>query len=90
MDVNWSEWIDIDTLKILSRHASGVIGAIVFFKVIALFVEWGFKEGDLRTIVETIDSFVLVGLSVWLAYQMAYLLWIRRVRNGPSLCLLVA
>jgi len=89
--MQWTEWVDSDTLKILSHHASGVIGAIAVFMVIGFLVEWGFK-GKLKIVMETIDSFVLVGLMIWLAYQMGVLLWKRRVRikNGPGLSILVA
>ena len=85
-----TEWIDLDTLKILSRHASGVIGAMAFFKLIAWFVEWGIPEGSLRLALELIDSFALVGLFLWLVYQMGVLLWLRRARNGSTFCLVVA
>lgn len=73
-----NEWLDIETLKILSRHASGVIGAIVLFRAIRLVAEWGLHDGRLRDILEAVDSFVLVGLLIWLAIQMGILLWRRR------------
>ena len=79
----WPEWIDVNTLRILSRHLSGVIGTIAVFMVVYFLIEWAWPEGILKTILETIDSFVVVALFIWLAYQMAYLLWMRRVRNGP-------
>lgn len=87
--MGWIDWLDINTLKILSRHASGVIGAMVVFKLIGLFIEWGFKEGTLRNVLVTIDSFVLMGLFIWLIYQMGRLLWMGRVRNAPEACILV-
>lgn len=82
--MQWSDWVDIETLKILSQHASGVIGAIVVFELIGLAVNWGLSPGTLKTVLNTLDSFVLVGLVVWLAYQMGCLLWKKRVRNGPA------
>lgn len=74
-----SEWVDVKILKILSRHASGVIGAIAVFGAVGFAVELLVKESTLKTVVKIIDSFVLVGLVVWLAYQLARLLWTRRV-----------
>jgi len=88
--MRWTEWLDIDTLKILSFHASGVIGAILVFKIIGFFIGWGLKGGTLKTVVEAIDSIVLVGLFLWLAYQMGRLLWKKRTRNGPTAQILVA
>jgi hypothetical protein len=88
--MRFTEWLDLDTLRILSRHASGVIGAMAFFKLIAWFVEWGVPEGKLRLALELIDGFALVGLFLWLVYQMGMLLWQRRVRNGSALCLVIA
>lgn len=90
LPMRWTESVDIDILKILSRHASGVIGAMAVFMVIDLLAEWWLPDGTLKTVLKTIDGFVLVGLFLWLAYQMGHLLWLRRVRNGPAICILVA
>ena len=87
-----SEWIDIPTLKILCRHASGAISGIILFKVLSFLVGLGFEEGLLKTILEIIDSFVLVMLLIWLVSQLAILLWKgrARIRNGLPTSILVA
>jgi hypothetical protein len=80
--IRWSrisEWIDIETLKVLSHHASGVIAAIVLFGTVGVFVDSIVRQEPLRTVLKVIDSFVLVGLVLWLAFQLARLLWNRRV-----------
>lgn len=87
----WNEWIiDVETLKILSQHASGVVGAILLFKILAFIIDLGFKDRTLKIILESVDSVVLVGLFLWLAYQMGCLLWKRRVKNGSALCIMAA
>ncbi len=75
-------WVDVPSLRIMSQHGSAVIGAIGLFKGIASLVAWGFPEGFLRCFLETLDSFVLVGLIAWFAYQMGFLLWLGRVGRG--------
>jgi hypothetical protein len=80
--IRWSrisEWIDIETLKILSHHASGVIAAIVLFTTVGVFIDFMVTQEPLRTVLKVIDDFVLAGLFLWLAYQLARLLWNRRV-----------
>ncbi len=88
--MQWADWIDLDTIKALSRHASGSIGAILVFKAMGVLVDWGFT-GRLKMVLKTIDDFVLVGLLIWLAYQMMILLWKGRIRirNGSGLNVLV-
>lgn len=86
----WSDWIDIDSIKILSRHASVVAAVILLSKLIALLVEWRFKEGPVKTILEATEDIVVVGLFGWFVFQMAHLLWKRRVGSGPAASLLVA
>ena len=89
--MQWPDWIDLDTLKALSRHASGSIGAILVFKAMGVLVDWGFT-GRLKIVLKTIDDTVLVGLLIWLAYQMGVLLWKSRIRirNGSGFYVLVA
>jgi len=85
------EWIDLDTLKALSRHVSSSIGAIFVFKAIGLLVDWGFT-GNLKIVLKVIDETALVGIMLWLGYQMAILLWRKRIRrkDGSGFYVLVA
>lgn len=87
-----NDWVDIDTIKVISRHASGVLPAALVFKGIGLIIEWGFKSGTLKTILIGVDNFCLVGIFIWLAIQMGILLWNRRekIQNGPASCFMVA
>jgi len=87
--MQWGEWIDFETLKTLSWHTSGVIGAILSFLVIGYIINWGIEKGLVKTVLEYIEGFALVGLVLWLVYQTGHLLWIRRVKNGSRLCILV-
>jgi len=86
----WSDWIDFDTLKTISWHTSGVVGGILSFIVIGYIIDWGIGAGPVKGVLESIEGFALVGLVLWLVYQTGHLLWIRRVKNGSRLCVLVA
>jgi hypothetical protein len=88
--MSWPEWVDIASIKILFQHASAVATAILLFKGIAILVAWGFPQGLWRTILESTDTVVLVGLVIWFAYQMGCLFWKERVRIGSAKCILVA
>ena len=76
----WEEWVDTETIKACIRHASGAIVAVVIFLVIGLAIHFGTKDNRLRSALESIDSFALVGLFVWLVYQTGCVLWNRRVK----------
>lgn len=76
----WEDWVDIDTIKACIRHASGAIVAVAIFLLIRLAIYFAVKDNTLRMTLETIDSFALVGLFLWLVYQTGCILWNRRVK----------
>ena len=78
--MKWDEWFDIQTLKAICRHLSGAVGAIIGYRVLSLAAEWSLKDGTLHKVLKTMDNFVLVGLMIWLAYQLAWLLWKQRLK----------
>ncbi len=82
------EWIDLDTVKVCVRHATGTIGAVVVFLIVRVVIRFGVEKGTLQTILETVDSFVLVGLFIWLAYQTFVILWNRRTKIETPLAVL--
>jgi hypothetical protein len=84
----WGEWVDLDTIKVCVRHATGTIGAVLVFLAVRVVIHFGIEKGTLQTILEAVDSFVLVGLFVWLAYQMFVILWNRRTRIETPLSVL--
>ena len=77
----WSAWIDIPSLQILCKHASGVLVALLLFWVIGLCLKWTLRDGVLREMVVVVDEFVLVGLLLWFAFQMAQHFWRGRLRK---------
>lgn len=87
--MGWKEWIDLDTIKACGRHATGAVGAVLIFLAIRLVIKFGVKEGTLQDILETIDSFVLVGLFLWIAFQTGVILWNRRIRIEKAVVVLV-
>lgn len=88
--MNWGEWVDFGTLKTVSFHTSGIVGSLLSFMLIAYLIGLAIPEGPVRTILEWIEGFSVIGLVGWLVFQTGYLLWIRRVKNGLGLCVLVA
>jgi len=84
----WEDWIDRDTIKTCARHASGAVASVLIFLAIRYIVRFGVEEGLLRTVLETTDSFVLIGLFIWLPYQMGVILWNRRVKIEKALTFL--
>lgn len=91
--MNWREWIDVETLKAISCHVSGVLGTVLSFMFIAYIIKWGLEEGFLRTLVELMEGFLLVGILLNLLCETVYgvwVRWLRRLKNGSSLCFLVA
>jgi hypothetical protein len=84
------EWIDLTTVKALSQHASGTLGALGFFAIVRGALTLVTLSSVTRTILEGLDEFVLVGLFSWLIYQMACLLWKGRIKNVSTNLLMVA
>ena len=88
--MQYEEWIDIETLKTISWHTTGVIGALLSFILVGFIIKFGIDDGIVKTILEWMEDFALIGLVGWLIIQTAQVLWFRRGKHGPSLCLLVA
>ena len=76
-----NDWVDIETLKAVSRHTSAVVVVILGFVVAGVVVRVGLHDGYLKQILEGVDAFVLVGLFLVLAWKLFDVL-IRRRRNG--------
>ena len=84
------EWIDLVFLRACSLHASGSIAAMGSFKLTAFVADHLVEELWVKTLVHSIEGVTLVGLLVWLAYQLGMLLWDRRVGHGQISCVLAA
>lgn len=88
--MEWSEWIDFETIKALSKHASGIIPGLVFFWAFGALVDELVYDEPLKHILHKVDGFILIGLVLWLAFQTGCILWKHRERNGSKLGILVA
>jgi len=88
--MSWDEWIDLTTVKALSQHASGTLAALGFFAIVRLALALVALSSTTRTILEGLDEFVLVGLFLWLIYQMGCLLWKGRIKNASTNFVMVA
>ena len=87
--MRWREWLDLDTIRACVRHATGAIPALLIFALVGLAI-YIVRDEALRRTLEMIDNLVLVGLFLWLAYQMGCVLWNRRERIGRGLHVLAA
>ena len=85
-----SEWIDLTTVKALSQHASATLAALAFFAIVRFALTLVTLSAITRTILEGTDEFVLVGLFLWLIYQMACLLWKGRIKHASTNLVMVA
>src|SRR5260370_27825901 len=71
-EMNWQEWVDLKTWKLLSHHVSAVGMTILAFKVVYWLVAWGFPEGVAKTIIEFVDTWMIVGLLLVFAFRVAH------------------
>lgn len=83
-----NDWVDIETLKAVSRHTSAVVVVILGFVLAGVVISVGLHDGHLKQILEGVDAFVLVGLFLVLAWKLFDVL-IRGRRNGLH-CVVVA
>jgi hypothetical protein len=90
--MSFAEWLDINSLKLLSQHTSAIAGAVISFWAISKFVRWTAGVGTFANCVEYGEKGILAVLLVWFTYQMFLLLWKGRVRfhNGVQLFSMVA
>lgn len=87
----WNEWVDFKTWKLLSHHVSAVGATILSLKVVYWFVAWGFPEGAAKTIIETVDTWTIVGLLLVFALRIAKVAKSWLVGDGSDeRCLVVA
>jgi chromate transport protein ChrA len=77
----WDEWLDIRVIKVLSQHASATLASMLLFAIVAKALKLLSVPGVVRTIIETIEYVVLIGLVIWFVWQMALVLWKGRVRG---------
>jgi hypothetical protein len=87
-----AEWIDLNSLKLLSQHTSAIAGAVLSFWAISNFVRWAVGVGTFANCIEYCEKGILAVLLGWFTYQMLLLLWKGRVRiqNGVQLLSMVA
>ena len=90
--MSFAEWLDLNSLKLLSQHTSAIAGAVVSFWAISKLVRWAAGIGTFANCVEYGEKFILALLLLWFTYQMLILLWKGRVRlqNGVQLLSMVA
>ncbi len=88
--MNWEEWIDVPTIKTLTQHSSASLVSLVLFGLIHFAIDKVKLSDVTRITLVSVDEFVLVGLFVWLVWQMACLLWKGRIKNASTNLLMAA
>lgn len=84
------DWVDTETIKIITRHTSGSFVALLFFGAMDYVIEKSIMDSTVKDYLHIIDHFALVGLFAWLVYQMVCLCWNNRVKFGAGPRLIVA
>lgn len=78
--MSFAEWLDLNSLKLLSQHTSAIAGAVISFWAISNFVRRAVGVGTFANCIEYGEKCILAVLLVWFTYQMLLLLWKGRVR----------
>lgn len=88
--MGWQGWVDLDTIRACVRHATGAIPPLLIFALVGILIHYTIRDEILRRALEGIDGLALVGLFLWLVYQMGCVLWNRREKIGRGLYVLAA
>ena len=82
-----NEWLNVELLKLATRHCSGSLVVIVFFSFVAWVARNTMHEGYVLSYIELVDSIVIVGCITWLAlvifWELGLILW-KVVKSGSS------
>ncbi|HEV8609087.1 MAG TPA: hypothetical protein VGS98_03350 [Thermoanaerobaculia bacterium] len=76
------DWVDVETLQILSRHLTGDVPVIATFWVIRLVLKAFLEEGWLLRFLLAIDTFLILVMVLFLVYKLLRDLW--RAGVGPG------
>lgn len=78
------DWLDLDAIKAITRHFSAAMVALMAFGLFHYLIPRVLEPGHVRTLLQGIDDFALIGIFFFLTYQMGVYLWNRRERVGLS------
>ncbi|MBZ5635746.1 MAG: hypothetical protein LAO55_21670 [Acidobacteriia bacterium] len=93
--MQFSDWLDMDGLKVMSQHLSSTLASLLAFGVVGWVLKLVLRGSDfIELILERLEQVVLVGLVLWFTIQLAVLLWkksawMENVQNGPVANILV-
>jgi len=79
-----SEWVDFGALQTFSRHTISVVAVVISFRIVAGVIEFLVPTGPVRTILEWVEEFVIIGSFGWLVVEYAAMLWAKRVWKKNS------
>jgi len=79
-----SEWVDFGALQTFSRHTISVVAVVISFRIVAWVIEFLVPTGPVRTILEWVEEFVIIGSFGWLVVEYAAMLWAKRVWKKNS------
>lgn len=72
---NWNDWIPVETLKALTKHAIGNIATVLYLGVIGALVRWIVADGVLKIIMINADEFVVALVVLHLFLHFVFYLW---------------
>lgn len=74
-----NEWLNVDLLKLASRHCTGSLIVILFFSGVAWVARNTMHEGYVLAYVELVDSIVIIACITWLGlimvWELGSILW---------------
>jgi hypothetical protein len=72
-------WIEVETLRTISRHTISVVAVVVSFGIVGWVMELLIPKGPLRSVLEWVEEFVIIGSFGWLVVEYAAMFWRKRV-----------
>jgi len=86
MPSKWDEWVDLPTVKRLSKHGSAALAAIVAFAVPSLVAAILYPEGWFLGFIKALDGFLALVVLLQLGLQLLRTLWpeIQETLRPPS------
>lgn len=80
-------WVPVDKLRAFVRHTISAIVFLVLFKTVALIVKWSIKDTSeiAQSILHGIEEVVLLGVFLYLAWELFSLLLGGKSRSGNGL-----
>lgn len=67
---NLADWLDLESIKLLTHHTSAVVTAVLLTALVGYLVQRLLHDGFAKKCILWIDELLIVGLFVWFAYEL--------------------